>query len=1638
MDDLIERLRPYLETARASGGEIIGDVGSEIGQKAATSVTGLGINALSAVHRAIKNRIGRSKARKNLATDIEQAKTQAEIEQAYRRFLQQDPTLQQSLAALLHRREYLIALRASCEDLPVTELVPGHHRLGDVFIPPKIAPLATAPRSQAPDISAMRLFDGEDHYVIGDAGSGKSSLARWITICLTDQLLHGEHVAALDQLRLPVYVSAAELGEMNWSSALAHAVNRQIGLRSLSELPDSFFDPNAQHGHRLWTVLIDGFDEIDDLQRRSTVFQTVIDLHKSRPENFRFLLFARPGATPTPDAPFTGWQIASLGNPRTLIERYTKSSQTREKLGDLLAARDYRDIARNRLFVAMAATLVDEAADLPSRPYALVEAFIHRGVDRIAGQSTDRRSAILALLSAIALDPTVNRTKLIAGAPEACRALTSVSGSIRLEREIDRILTSTGLVRVTPGGEYRFLHRLIDRHLFAEAVTINERPTADIWNRLDPGRIGWAGVERLCLHWAAVGEDVGPAIEALRNFGKDGEDTMLRLAAELPGVDEEIFDAAFVRLDRDIRGGDLTAAHGQLLVGLARTRSEIREMLEQVVDDCEDSFDMMVAATALTSAGFFEVVARRLVAVASDPDCDAYSRSDAAELLLDHGFRDLALQTWDEVIDSALEDSERLDAAARLYGADRTEKTRQRLRRLLEEDIVEGGANLSVSDLEKILEFGEKDLALPLLRGAAALPEQPRARDVLQRVRAAAMLERHAEGEGYVALEELLCHPGLSLRDQVEILGALNRIDAPPDFRKRLAELVAATPLQIDWRVVDIMIDCGLDLEAWSAASQKLRQQLRYRIFNYSSLQILQHVAPVSPPDEVEALIEEGLSQFSSAALAASFRLIGKSGQARERLTAMLSDPRREVAIDAAVELAEVGAREFAVTWLLDKASSSELPHEIRRNAADALRRVSAHQLGLDAWERLTAEDGLSVADRCKIAREYAEFASDGATGAIRALEQVIENEAYSASDRLRAMHTACSIDGFREFIWYAPRLLQDLLRGSSISSKDIPMLVELGETLDVSLAEMPGVLEILDDASAPARDRIPGLEAVLPVKGHGVIARKHLRLIASDCSQSWKDRNNAIDALNCDLGAPLERLLNATCADPIVPPQWRIALAKDGWNRPRDAHMARRLALIADDRNVGVHIRLKAYEAMRWIEADRLFPDFADVEDLSIDERIAIAKNAVTYGLHALAKAELWRAIACDGALHELTALHELAQRVYDENAEERILNDILALPHEVFVHDRDLHIVLDAIALVGTVDQDRAIDQLTRLVLDEDISIWSIPTCIDRMSQFVLADEAIDICRPAVDDAVALLNDDSMPYSALHAVTPFFERGWSTDVEPLCQFATDRARSLSERIGAATLVFRSGKDQARRARALLNELLLEAEPGTRETIAAADSLMRGGFEADALQLAQICLACDLDVAARIELSSLLDELGHYYDARQLLRGLKAEDFAGKFLTDADKARIQDALGSDVVLDISRLHYETTDDILTKLQDARKLVDDDGDVCAFAYLLETARDPAAHPTDRIEAVSRIEELGLRTLARELFDAIDLAAAEPLWAAELCDRFGRKSQALALYRRAIDEEKDNPQLVFAGLADHRAVEDIKRLKALTL
>lgn len=287
-------------------------------------------------------------------------------------------------------RSYLTAARHADESHPASGDTPGMPGLLGVYQPPQISDPA-AGLVEVADAGIGR----RDLLVIGDPGSGKSSLLRWVRHQASQRLLAGEEADYV-----PVLVQARVLAERNPASfpeAIADAVTEELGRLLDHPPPPETFTQEPLPGTP-WLVLVDGFEEILTPELR----QRAIDafaywngrahlklLMTSRPlDKQEFRPLGEKGVSLSYLAPFDLDRIrrlvaAWLARPNVESES-DDAARRAGSLVDRIEHGQIKELARIPLVTAMLCILhaAEGNGELPQSRYELYDRFVSVQLDR--------------------------------------------------------------------------------------------------------------------------------------------------------------------------------------------------------------------------------------------------------------------------------------------------------------------------------------------------------------------------------------------------------------------------------------------------------------------------------------------------------------------------------------------------------------------------------------------------------------------------------------------------------------------------------------------------------------------------------------------------------------------------------------------------------------------------------------------------------------------------------------------------------------------------------------------------------------------------------------------------------------------------------------------------------------------------------------------------------------------------------------------------------------------------------------------------------------------------------------------------------------------------------------------------------
>lgn len=344
-----------------------------------------------------------------------------------------------------------------------------------------------------------QLLDRRRHLLLtAGPGTGKSSLLRHIADTLASDWLAGRHAPYV-----PVRLHARAFAEDKpLAEAIRDGVTTALGFRLFGELPLRFFQtaalPNVP-----WLVLVDGLDEIQDMNRRETALQAIME-GTTHPD-WRFIVTSRPlpvGDVKAARTVLTACELQPFDDKNlfTFAERwFTRLNlHSARGLADRLQThvqhKDLRRLGHTPLAAAMLCVLLTEAPEqpLPDNRTVLYERYIDL-VHRSGGVPVEPMERALQDRSLLLLEDLAYRSHL--GEFDTSSLLSmalkwaaenglapGLGGLHTWERIVHDVLCGTGLV-VSSSGAVEFAHQAFEEYLAARYVVRVITPMTDAERR---------------------------------------------------------------------------------------------------------------------------------------------------------------------------------------------------------------------------------------------------------------------------------------------------------------------------------------------------------------------------------------------------------------------------------------------------------------------------------------------------------------------------------------------------------------------------------------------------------------------------------------------------------------------------------------------------------------------------------------------------------------------------------------------------------------------------------------------------------------------------------------------------------------------------------------------------------------------------------------------------------------------------------------------------------------------------------------------------------------------------------------------------------------------------------------------------
>ncbi len=290
------------------------------------------------------------------------------------------------------------------------------------------------------------------------------------------------------------------------------------------------------------------------------------------------------------------------------------------------------------------------------------------------------------------------------------------------------------------------------------------------------------------------------------------------------------------------------------------------------------------------------------------------------------------------------------------------------------------------------------------------------------------------------------------------------------------------------------------------------------------------------------------------------------------------------------------------------------------------------------------------------------------------------------------------------------------------------------------------------------------------------------------------------------------------------------------------------------------------------------------------------------------------------------------------------------------------------------------------------------------------------------------------------------FLAKGWTNDLEPLLLIANNTSKFLSDRAEAARLIYRYASDETSKnwkviAQSVLMELLERKDSSVQERATLIHIANSCGLEIPAKKcVEELASIRDLKVEDRRALAKLLSECGDKKRATEILNQIDEADEKASFLGSWDETVIKELQGEEHLKHVRALRvFNEHEPIIDRLLDARDMVSEYGNRRALQLIFDAAYDDHLDPSDRLQAIEVMYELGYRDIPLKLLPGI-LAHSEvdDYWAADVLLSFGNKAGALERLRKAISTcpESYRDQIA-CRLADLQAVALLEELKTAT-
>jgi hypothetical protein len=1531
--------------------------------------------------------------------------------------------------------------------------------LEDAYVPTKLLRAEStdeggqSTRSYSATGAVDKLLLG-NHIIEGSAGSGKSTLLQWLANKAAQKLLIKSEKSDLSGDRLPVLVEASALAgkSIPFVDALSEAANAEHSLALSSAVTSNFLNPYSDGGHRFWTILIDGIDELDSRRSIARFCNALETVKANFGDAFRFILGTRPGAV-SRDAlsDFERWHMLPLDD-QTKEEvslKYLRPDCDIQVFLEQAANAELGAALETPLVCELAAAVFSQTGSLPSGKSALVDAYIAVLFGKPSLADLDRQGLVK-------LHVAISEKSFDVGSPStdiltACNAATLPK--LAQSQAVIEVVHRVGLAQCTSEG-FKFRHELLWSYFTAQRLGTNENPSRKIWAKIDPFEVGWPTIEFLCQNWENAGHDVSEAVDALRAFGDDGlrcaVDILAMSAVEAGKIATDITE----RVLREAKSTGVMTWHTQILPKLARRFEEAAELIEAEVYSKRWHMGLRLeCANCLVQAGLLADGIDALIAISTDKSEYHWDRVRAASDLCEVGEIEKGLPVLREMITDADEICMRLDAAVsikRFSSESEDHKLVVDLVQAVRNDINE----LDHLDVEPLIELGERDLALDLLTRLASPAGISRAvvsifsKEIEAAVQVAELFDR---ARGIQLLENLAQAPGVFSDVRMRAVRELGKlgVSAKALAIDTFAELDPKGPFEsLNWEALAALLEAGRDGDARKLGRALLDEALdqRYKGELNCHLSDLQRALPLN---EITQSLKASLEKEFDPYLAICLALIGERALASGFVYRNLSRANDSLRVEAAKTLCQIGEADRGLELLKQIVLSEHTVFAVRLEAASAIAKTGYHKEADHAHLSLLTASELSIEDRCEAADYFLldevhrhDIVWDELSPLLFAGDLAVSEYCEVAR---RLMHVRD--DGWSDADpWDAYDHVLSILENPKLAPCDAWQIIDMLADSWSDIETVPRLAELARSSAIPVEDRIATLR-MLDVRRNAIDVGELLYAVANE---PWASFYDTIEALrDAKTNEAAREQLESIIRDTDLPPKWRLRAANGEIGSWGNINVEANKVLLLDA-TVALRFRIEALRSIiradKGTDVESLIAELQNYAVTSCDERLDIADLAMEHSAIAIAHEHLELATQDrPHSMHELNRIAELYEKLGDRDAALRYLKLASDLDAEVLCEIEDAWVVSQTSRLLAGLNRKtEAIGLLSRFaeygswynIRDLIETVKEIDTAaVEAIAQKLVAELEEELANPGQYGV----------WMMLRAADFLLADGWMTSLNSLCATALNASRSVSERAEAAALLIRYGEAalsdyrSAATGRSVLNELASNPSLSIEDRAEPASKLQEAGSAAQAEELVrELHEDADQSVERRREIARVFRKLGRLDEAKAILADLDEVQDVKAGLGPLDDYLVKDIQGKSRHEAILKGQvFNESRPTFDRLLDARELVAEYGNREALELIMNAAKDGEADPDLRLEAASVLDELGYRELPRQILAEIeDSEGLDDYWTGDTFLRFGDKSKARKFLKRSIKTCPDNYRDQIArALADLNATDLLAALNA---